>query len=281
MVKKLNCDWSVIKAFNNNIVLATNNKSEKILFAKGIGFNKKLGDIITSETLVDKIFTIEDEKNKSNFKEIVNRNDEAFVALCEEIIRDISDKLGEELSENIHVGLIDHIDFAVKRLKNSEEIQNPFISEIQTLYDLEFDLAKSASLRLEKELGVKIPDGEVGFIALHIHSARKNGKLSNTMKYSFINNSIVEFIEEELNLKIDRKSLDYARFITHVRFACERIVTNKTIKNELKDTIKRRYKQSYKLAKEAAKVIEDQLEAEVTIDEVAYLAIHIERLKNL
>ncbi|GKU31601.1 glucose PTS transporter transcription antiterminator GlcT [Clostridium folliculivorans] len=281
MVKKLNCDWSVIKAFNNNIVLATNNKSEKILFAKGIGFNKKLGDIITSETLVEKIFTIEDEKNKSNFKEIVNRNDEAFVALCEEIIRDISDKLGEELSENIHVGLIDHIDFAVKRLKNSEEIQNPFISEIQTLYDLEFDLAKSASLRLEKELGVKIPDGEVGFIALHIHSARKNGKLSNTMKYSFINNSIVEFIEEELNLKIDRKSLDYARFITHVRFACERIVTNKTIKNELKDTIKRRYKQSYKLAKEAAKVIEDQLEAEVTIDEVAYLAIHIERLKNL
>lgn len=281
MVKKLNCDWSVIKAFNNNIVLATNNKSEKILFAKGIGFNKKMGDIITSETLVEKIFTIEDEKNKSNFKEIVNRNDEAFVALCEEIIRDISDKLGEELSENIHVGLIDHIDFAVKRLKNKEEIQNPFISEIQTLYNLEFELAKQASLRLEKELGVEIPDGEVGFIALHIHSARKNGKLSNTMKYSFINNSIVEFIEEELNLKIDRKSLDYARFITHVRFACERIVTNKTIKNELKDTIKRRYKESYKLAKEAAKVIEDQLEAEVTIDEVAYLAIHIERLKSL
>ncbi|MBK1813071.1 PRD domain-containing protein [Clostridium sp. YIM B02505] len=281
MVKKLNCDWSVIKAFNNNIVLATNNESEKILFGKGIGFNKKLGDVITSETLVEKIFTIEDEKNKSNFKEIVNRNDEAFLALCEEIIRDISDKLGEELSENIHVGLIDHIDFAVKRLKNKEEIQNPFISEIQTLYNLEFDLAKQASLRLEKELGVEIPDGEVGFIALHIHSARKNGKLSNTMKYSFINNSIVGFIEEELNLKIDRKSLDYARFITHVRFACERIVTNKTIKNELKDTIKRRYKQSYKLAKEAAKVIEDQLEAEVTIDEVAYLAIHIERLKNL
>jgi transcriptional antiterminator len=281
MVKKLNCDWSVIKAFNNNIVLATNNESEKILFSKGIGFNKKLGDIIKSETLVEKIFTIEDEKNKNNFKELVNRNNEAFLALCEEIIRDISDKLGEELSENIHVGLIDHIDFAVKRLKNKEEIQNPFISEIQTLYNLEFELAKQASLRLEKELGVEIPDGEVGFIALHIHSARKNGKLSNTMKYSFINNSIIEFIEEELNLKIDRKSLDYARFITHVRFACERIVSNKTIKNELKDTIKRRYKQSYKLAKEAAKVIEDQLEAKVTIDEVAYLAIHIERLKNL
>lgn len=281
MVKKLNCDWSVIKAFNNNIVLATNNESEKILFSKGIGFNKKLGDIIKSDTLVEKIFTIEDEKNKNNFKELVNRNNEAFLALCEEIIRDISDKLGEELSENIHVGLIDHIDFAVKRLKSKEEIQNPFISEIQTLYNLEFELAKQASLRLEKELGVEIPDGEVGFIALHIHSARKNGKLSNTMKYSFINNSIIEFIEEELNLKIDRKSLDYARFITHVRFACERIVSNKTIKNELKDTIKRRYKQSYKLAKEAAKVIEDQLEAEVTIDEVAYLAIHIERLKNL
>ncbi|GFP74170.1 glucose PTS transporter transcription antiterminator GlcT [Clostridium fungisolvens] len=281
MVKKLNCDWSVIKAFNNNIVLATNNESEKILFAKGIGFNKKLGDIIKSGTLVEKIFTIEDEKNKNNFKEIVNRNDESFVALCEEIIRDISDKLGEELSENIHVGLIDHIDFAVKRLRNKEEIQNPFISEIQTLYNLEFELAKQASVRLEKELGVEIPDGEVGFIALHIHSARKNGKLSNTMKYSFINNSILEFIEEELNLKIDRKSLDYARFITHVRFACERIVTNKTIKNELKDTIKRRYKQSYKLAKEAAKVIEEQLEAEVTVDEVAYLAIHIERLKNI
>lgn len=88
----------------------------------------------------------------------------------------------------------------------------------------------------EEIIGIKIPDWEIEFIALHVHLARNNGKLSNTIKYTYIGNTIteyVEYVEYALNIEIDRKSLDYARFLIYMRFAIERIMKKSLIKNDL------------------------------------------------
>jgi transcriptional antiterminator len=278
-MKEISEDFIVIKAFNNNIVLTQSNGTEKLLFAKGIGFSKKMNDIIPMGTKVDKIFVIEDKKNIRSFEEILNNNDDEFLALCEEVIYSIAKDLNEDLSENIHIGLISHLSFALKRLKHKEQIENPFLVEIETLYSLEFKLAKKAARKVKKETGIEIPDGEIGFIALHIHSARNNGKLSNTIKYSFLCNSIVEYVEDNLNIEIDKKSLDYARFLTHIRFAIERIMTNKQNKNDFIDIIKESYAKSYEISIAIAKMIENELDIKVDDDEMAYLAMHIERFR--
>lgn len=275
----LNNNCIVNKSFNNNIVLVKSNGKEKILFSRGIGFNKKHGDIINKGTNVDKIFSIENEDNIRNFKNLINTVDDEFMAFCEEIIYFLSDEMGEELSENIHIGLIDHLQFAVKRLQNNEEIVNPFLVEIQTLYKVEYKLAEIVCNKVEKKMKLKIPEGETGFIALHIHSARNNGKLSNTIKYSIIASEVIKYVEEALNIKIDKSSLDYARFLTHLRFTMERIMTNVRITNDLIDVIKKRYKISYAIAKEVAKIVEGRLEVHVEEDEISYMAMHIERFR--
>lgn len=141
-------------------------------------------------------------------------------------------------------------------------------------------MASRLAKRIRDELKVEIPDGEKGFIALHIHSARNNGKLSNTIKYSFLSNSIIEHVEDRLKIKIDRKSLDYARFLTHIRFAIERIITNKPLKNDLVDIIKVKYKISYKIAEESRNIICKILDIKkVSEDEISYLAMHIEKFR--
>ena len=71
-----------------------------------------------------------------------------FFAVCEEGIYEISKKLNKELNENIHIGLIDHLFFAVKRMKSKEIIENPFLVEIETLYPKEFSLAKMVGNRV-------------------------------------------------------------------------------------------------------------------------------------
>ncbi|MGG7144192.1 glucose PTS transporter transcription antiterminator GlcT [Clostridium nigeriense] len=276
----LNNNAKVIKSFNNNILLVMENGKEKILFNKGIGFGKRPGDIVEKGIVVEKIFVIEDKDNQRNFNEILNRVDTKLIALVEEVIAEITDELGEELNENIHVGLIDHLFYAIRRLKDNEEIQNPFLVEIETLYGREFSMACRLATRIKDELGVEIPEGEKGFISLHIHSARNNGKLSNTIKYSFLSNSIVEHVEDRLKIEIDRKSLDYARFLTHIRFAIERIMTDAPIKNDLVDVIKMKYRLSYEIAWETKSIICKVLNIEsVSEDEVAYLAMHIERFR--
>jgi len=273
-------DYMILKVFNNNVLLVTQNNKEKILFGKGLGFGKHLGDILTSGTKIDKIFSLDDKANYDNFKELVTNIDDELIGLCEEIIFMISKELNEELNEKIHISLTDHIAFTLKRLKQNDEIENPFLVETETLYKREFEIAKKAVSMLEKKMNIIIPDGEIGFITLHIHSARNNGKLSNTIKYTFLANSIIELIEDSLNLQIDTRSIDYVRFITHIRFAIERLVNNNTIKNELFDIIKKQYNESYILAEKVCRLIENQLNLTVVEAEVAYIAVHIEKFRN-
>lgn len=270
----------ILKVLNNNVVLTIQDRSEKIIFSKGIGYKKHAGDTIGAETIVDKIFSIEDKENSEKFNELIRRTDSSIVGLCEEIIAMIDREFNEELDEKIHIGLIDHIAFTLSRLKANDEISNPFLIEIETLYRQEYEVAKKAVAILEKQSGIKIPDGEAGFIALHIHSARNKGKLSNTIKYAYLASSIAELIEDEFDLEIDRESLDYARFVIHIRFAVERIMNNNPIKNMLLNEIKKKLKSSYKIANKAGKLIENQLGVKVVEDEIGYITVHIERLKN-
>lgn len=272
-------DVIVIKSFNNNVVLVHDDGKEKILFDKGIGFGKKPGQYIAKGSSIQKVFIISQEENKRNFKELINRVEDDFIGVFEEALKEIELDLDEELDEKIHIGLIEHLTFAIKRLKNSQEIQNPFLIEVETLYKKEFELACKLAEKIGKHVNIGIPYGEIGFIALHIHSARNNEKLSNTVKYAFLSNSIVEEVEESLNIEIDRQSLDYARFLTHIRFTIERIMNNKSIQNTLVDVIQKKFEESYKISENVAEIISEELDKPVSEDEIAYLAMHIERFK--
>jgi transcriptional antiterminator len=273
-------DFKIIKIFNNNVILVNHENKEKIILGKGIGFGKHQGDTIENSPKLNKVFSLEDDGNSNKFKELITKVDNRTIGICEEIIYMLSRELNEELDEKIHISLIDHIAFTLYRLQQKDEIQNPFLIETETLYKSEFELAKKAVAMLEKETGISIPEGETGFITLHIHSARNRGKLSNTIKYAYLSNSIVEMIEDELNIAIDRRSLDYARFVTHIRFAIERIINSSPIKNDLLGAIKKQFKSSYKLSKKVAELIENELGIRVVEDEVGYIAMHIEKLKS-
>ena len=58
----LSKDELVVKVFNNNIVLVNSENKEKILFAKGIGFGKKKGSIISSGTEIAKVLVLKIKK---------------------------------------------------------------------------------------------------------------------------------------------------------------------------------------------------------------------------
>ncbi|MBL4934742.1 PRD domain-containing protein [Clostridium sp. YIM B02515] len=270
--------YIVQKIFNNNIILVIDNNVEKILFGKGIGFGKHAGDEIALNKSIEKTFIIQDPQNKNKFNQLIKTVDEDIIVICEEIISMISEEFTEELDESIHISLTDHIFFTLKRLKESNEIVNPFLVETEVLFKKEYEIAKKAVSILEKRTGISIPEGETGFITLHIHSARNKGTLSNTIKYAFLANTITEFVEDNLNIELDRDSLDYARFIIHLRFAIERLLKSSPIKNELLTAIKRKYKASYKLAEQIGKIIEDSLEVKVVPDEIGYIAIHLQKL---
>jgi transcriptional antiterminator len=272
--------YEVIKVFNNNVVLAKHMGKEKIIINKGLGFSKKQGDLISGNINLEKIFAIENKETSTKFKQLITMVDDNLIGVCEEVLSMIDSEFEETLNEDIHVRLIDHIAFTIHRIENNDKIENPFLIEIETLYKKEMEVARKAVALLERKVGISIPEGEIGFIALHINSARYEGKLSNTIKYAYICSSSVEIIEDELYVEIDRKSIDYARFVTHIRFSIERVLSKIPVKNELLASIKRTYKKSYKTAKKVALLIEEQMKVSIPDEEIGYLTMHIERFRN-
>ncbi len=89
-------------------------------------------------------------------------------------------KLDLMKDEKILIDLTIHLEPAIKRIMMGMEIRNPLLDEIKENYSYIFQLSKKASSIIEKEFNVKVPDTEVGYIALHI-----GGALERIKNYTF------------------------------------------------------------------------------------------------
>lgn len=272
-------NYEILKVFNNNVVLAKQNNEEKIVIKKGIGFGKKTGDMLDSTIQFDKVFILQHGETTNKFKQLITKIDDSLIGVCEEVIYMISYEINEPIDDEAHLRLIDHIAFTLYRIKEMDKIHNPFIVEVETLYPREMYVAEKAVNMLEKSTGISIPEDETAFIALHIHSAINKGKLSSTIKYAYICSSAVELIEDELNMEISKGSIDYARFVSHIRFAIERAMKGKKVKNDLLEAIVATYKSSFAIAEKIAELIFEQTSIRVSREEIGYITMHIERLK--
>lgn len=276
-------NYTIITVMNNNVVLAKNHKTknEVVLLGKGIGFGKKKdATVYFSEDVIERSFINISKSLKKDYFELIQQMDLEIMGLCQEIILMAEKEIGE-LSDNIHIVLTDHIGFAIERLRQNIEIANPFLHEIKILYTDEYKLGMKAIELINCEIDVTLPEEEAAFIALHLHSARKNREVKKTLRNTRVIKEIVDLLESEIGFDVLEEALTYRRLLTHIRAGIDRIENGIRLENPLLKTIKREFKDSWKLASQAKSIIENQLELEVTDDEVGYLAIHIDRLKRL
>ncbi|SHF40736.1 MULTISPECIES: BglG family transcription antiterminator [Caloramator] len=272
--------YVVTKVLSNNVVITQKGDEIFVLTGKGIGFGKKKGDPITEKDIIEQKFIQITNEHKENYDRLLKTVNDEIIAVSEEIIELARERLGTELNPHIHIGLTDHINFAITRLKEGINIINPFEMEIKTMYPTEYSIAEEAIELVKKRIGVELPESEKSFIALHIYSAKVNQTVGETLKYTEIVKDVIDFIQRELNIKIDEKSLDYIRLISHLRYALYRIENNKPIKNILLGSIKRQLKEEYKLSKRACEIIEKKLDKKVPEDEIGYIAVHLGRIKT-
>jgi len=275
--------YKVKKVFNNNVILAEKNieNQELILIATGIGYATNKGDIFNKDDYqIQKEFIPLQGDKRNNYFQLLEEVDSKIIQATEEIITMVNEELAEDINQYIRIGLTDHIAFTLKRIKEGLEIINPFLMETRTLYKKEFQLAKKAVKILENKFKISIPEGEIGFIAFHIHGAINNNEVSKTVKNTSIIKQLVAKVEERLGEKLEYDSLNYARLVNHLRFALERIESRENNTNPLLENIKKDFKDSYKIAGELAKIIEARFDYLVPEDEKGYLALHLNRLKR-
>jgi transcriptional antiterminator len=254
---------------------------EVVVIGKGIGFNRKTGDVI-DEASAEKLFVLRNEKEQENYIKLLpfveSNLHEVFISAIELIKK----RANAELNEHIHVALTDHLMFAVSRLSNGMEMRNPFLIETKALYPFEYEIAKEVVNLIKESTGLELPEGEVGFISLHIHSAVMNRNLSEVNQHSQLVTRLIDMIEEQLEITIDKESIDYMRLVRHIRFTIERVHSGEKVEEpeKIANLLKEEYPVCYNLSWKLIKVMQQALKKTVFDAEAVYLTMHLQRLQK-
>ncbi|WP_416151881.1 glucose PTS transporter transcription antiterminator GlcT [Salipaludibacillus sp. HK11] len=273
---------SVKKILNNNVIIAEHRQyGEVVLIGKGLGFGKHPGQEVAGEH-AEKFFVLKDAEEQKQFKSLLEYIDEDFIGLMNEFTEKLESRFGAKLHEHIHVGLTDHLYFAIKRIRKGHGITNPFLQETELAYPQEFAAATELIEWLNKKLNIIIPKGEIGFITLHIHSALTNRNLAEINRHTQLVSELVTIIEDYFKLKISRKDMNYLRLVRHLHHAIERIQTESYIENQdnLKKVLQAEYPLCYTLSWKLMKIMQQRLQLTVPDAEAVYLTLHLQRLKN-
>lgn len=275
-------EYKVKKVLNNNVLIGSHESfGEVVLIGKGIGFSRKSGQPIDS-ALVEKLFVLKNEKEQENYIKLMPFVDNELLETIISSIQLIKQRANSMLNEHIHVALTDHLMFAITRLKKGMEMKNPFLIETKTLYPFEYEIASEVVNLIGQRTSIYLPEGEIGFIALHVHSAVMNRDLSEVNQHSQLVTHLVNMIEEQLDIKIDKDSIDYMRLVRHIRFTIERVNNGEVVEEPEKITslLKEEYPVCYNLSWKLIKVMQQSLKKPVFNAEAVYLTMHLQRLQK-
>ncbi|TMW71635.1 glucose PTS transporter transcription antiterminator GlcT [Alteribacter natronophilus] len=273
-------NYTVEKVLNNNVVVSRGaSREEFILIGKGIGFGRKQGDRLHDDNF-EKVFKLFSPEEQELYKQLVQDLDPVVLEVVSEAILLIRKRLDIPLNEHIHIGLTDHIAFAVKRIRQGLEIKNPFLEDTELLYPREFQIAEEVVNFLNKKLETELPSAEIGFVALHIHSALSDRPLSAVNAHAGLLRRLIEVIQDQLKITIDRQSIDYARLLSHLRRVIDRVEKGEAgeTQEKLAWLLKQEYPVCYNLSWKLIRIIQHELQKSVPEAETVYITVHLQRL---
>lgn len=267
------------RILNNNAVVIKTGNTEKIVLGPGIAFQKSKKDII-NESKVEKVFILKEENKK--FEELLKKVPEEHILLGEKIISYAEEKLGVDLNHHIHISLTDHLSFAIERTEKGIDVKNKLTNEIRLLYYEEFQIGLWAIQHVKEKMGIALSIDEAAHIAVHIHTAKmQSTNVEETINKTVIILDMVDIISSYLEIVIDKKSLSYQRLVTHLEFAINRFYSDEPfhqLDEEMMAMIKRKHDKAFLCAQHAAAFVQAEYEMNFPDSEVAYIALHIQRL---
>lgn len=258
------------------------NGRDSVIIGCGLAFRKKVGDEV-DESLIEKTFILKEKDTLEKFKMILEHIPTEQISLCYDIVEYAKNMLNCELNDYIYVTLTDHISYTLKLFDEGIERPNILIWEIKKFYPKEYNIGLKALEFIESEFGKKINEEEAGNIALHLITAQINGKSDKTdIAYSMTKKiqDILNIVKYTFDIELDEQSLNYERFITHLRFFFKRLNNRTQYRNENEDFLLQQVKEKYKDAYKCMLKIQKYLNVELSYEEQLYLTLHIKRIVN-
>lgn len=271
--------YRVSKVLNNNGVIAIDmdENKEYVILGKGVGFGKKVSQRFDKPEGCT-TYRLEQETERGSAKELVKGIEPEYLEIADAILTESQKVFGDSIDRGILFPLADHISFAVARIRRNEQISNPLTEDIKVLFYSEFKVAETLKTILRERLQIEIDDHEVGYVALHIHSAIGDEKVSVAMQTARAVRECIDMLEKATGKPIDVLSLSYNRLMNHMKYMVARASTGEKLNLDMNEYMLDQYPQAYKVATDICKNLEGCIGHKLDETETEYLAMHIQRV---
>lgn len=269
--------YKIVKVINNSAVIAQDKNEEVILLGKGIGFQKKVNDVIDESDKIEKKYQLIKAENYN--KDAKDKQILPFIALVIELM---DKSTNNEFSYATMKSLTDHIAAMYLRIMNNENLENPFHYEIKALYSEDYKIGLKIGEEIYKRTGIKIPESELDFLTLYVHKGNSNDEKAKMDAIHSIIYQVSSLLENKYHVDLHKESIDYSRFVMHLRFITERIMRRESNPDmNLRGVFLDMFSKYNGICQDIVQILEDELHTKITDDERVYLMIHIARLKTI
>ncbi|MGE5607297.1 MAG: BglG family transcription antiterminator [Bacteroidota bacterium] len=206
----------------------------------------------------------------------------------EELVRRMEEDIGQKLADSAYVGLIVHLAIAIQRIiKNEDIVMNPrFMEELKR--GKEYAAAAKLALGMGRLFGIRIPEDEIGYIAMHIKGT-KNGVITGDAGHAMhtghnviededlvkLANEIITVAEAETGKFLSQNENLLTGLVNHLGPALSRLRMNLEIRNPLYEDIRIHYPQLLALAGKCVAGVEQQVGMKIPEPEIGYIAMHL------
>lgn len=271
------------KVVNNNVVIQIDESGrERVLMGRGIGFQLKPTDAI-DPARVEKTFILDSGEDAEHELRLLAEVPYAVLEAVSRAVDGAERALGRALGRGFTIAVVDHIQFVLERLDQGLRIPSTPMPELRVLHPQEFSAAADMAASIATALGRELPPEESVFLTMHLLNATRDEPNGTAALLFRRVQHVVATVENGLGVHLDTESLDYARFVLHVQFLLQRLVSRSMLRSQ--DTsffefAKHSYPASFAIATEVKQYVRAATESELTDEEVLYLIVHIERLKS-
>lgn len=272
----------IVKVLNNNVVIVLDEtQREQVVMGCGLAFQKCAGDVLAPEK-IEKVFALQSDEVAHRLTELLSQVPIEVMATCDRIIDLSRARLGR-LQDSLFVTLTDHCFFAIERQKKGVSISNGLLWETRRLYPKEYQLGTEALDIIDQRLGIRLPEDEIGFIALHLVTAQLNNEMSEVSNISQIMQEILHIVKYQLSINYVHDSLSYQRLVTHLKFFAQRMLTYSVVPDDdvsLHSAVKENYAKAWRCAEKVSSYLVKNYQRDLSTEEIMYMTIHIERVRK-
>lgn len=275
----------IFKILNNNVVTVIDHKQEKVIMGRGIAFHAAIGDVI-DESKIQKIFVLSHYDDADRIISMLQTIPLEYLQVSDVILKEARTVLDIDV-DIIFISLSDHIKGVVDRSRKGIQLRNPLLPDIRRFYVKEYEFGLEAVETINETFGVQLSEDEAAFIAMHLLVNMEDSQDKENFAYQMtgIIQEIVQVVSDFYQMEYNENSVDYYRFIMHLRLFAQRLMGHQSYAGNEDDedlfaALKRKYHKAYQCAEKIKAFIQEEYAYDITNEELLYLTIHINRLNH-